>query len=153
MERYGVYQVWHKKTGEVFTRVADVEIGNLLGALVLTMHRKDEAWQDLPQVTALVAPTRSTEFGDRIVDPDGVVYSIERHRFCARFKEIQVSPEVRESGHLSLAGLFAEIRHDTALGKREDAHYYGDAFRQILDGKTDPPPPGPVKDNDHDHER
>ncbi len=154
-ERQGTYQVWHKN-GEIFTRVADVNAGNLLAALVFTMHRKDGSWQDHPRVTTLVGPTRSTDLGDRIVDPDGVVYSIDRTGLGASFREVHVSPEVRETGHLSFASLLAEIRNDTAAGKREDAHLpacYGDVFKQILDIRTEHAPPELGKDNEHEHER
>jgi hypothetical protein len=125
-ERPGVYQVWHRN-GESFTKVAEVKGGNLLAAVVLTMNRKDFPWQDNPEVKAFGEPTRSTDLRDRIVDPDGVVYSIERDPLGVRFKEIRVSAELLAHGHLSLAGLRDEIRSDTAAGKCGDAHQYGDA--------------------------
>lgn len=81
------FQVWHKD-GDNFTHVANVRTGNLIGALVFTLNRKDAPWQDYPEVEALVKDARSTTFGDRIVDPDGLAYSI--HNFSgvgAGFRE------------------------------------------------------------------
>ncbi len=72
------FQVWHKE-GDGFTHVANVRTGNLLGALVFTLDPKGGRWQDNPEVEALVRDARGTTFGDRIVNPDGLAYSI--HNF------------------------------------------------------------------------
>jgi hypothetical protein len=54
----------------------------------------------------------------------------------------------REHGHESLAGLFEEIRADEVAGKREGAHWYGrNAFKAILNGKTETPATEMSKDN------
>ncbi len=81
------FQVWHKD-GDGFTHVANVRTGNLLGALVFTLDPKGGRWQDNPEVEAIVKDARNTTFGDRIVNPDGLAYSI--HNFSgvgAGFKE------------------------------------------------------------------
>jgi len=81
------FQVWHKD-GDGFTHVANVRTGNLLGALVFTLDPKGGRWQDNPEVEAIVRDARNTTFGDRIVNPDGLAYSI--HNFSgvgAGFKE------------------------------------------------------------------
>jgi hypothetical protein len=45
---------------------------------------------------------------------------------------------VRQHGHITLAGLLAEIRADEEAGKREDAHWYGtDVFKQFQGGRTE----------------
>jgi hypothetical protein len=55
----------------------------------------------------------------------------------------------KQHGHLTLAGLFAEIRADEEAGKREDAHWYGrDVFEQIRGGKTETPTAEKGKDKD-----
>jgi hypothetical protein len=72
------FQVWHKD-GEGFTHVANVRTGNLLGALVFTLSPKEGHWQDNAEVEALVRNSRSTTFGDRIVSPDGLAYSIHNY--------------------------------------------------------------------------
>ena len=55
-------------------------------------------------------------------------------------------------GHETWSDLFKEIRADEAAGKRDDAHCYGrEAFRKILDGKTEAP--AVVKGKDRDIER
>lgn len=107
------FQVWHKD-GESFTHVANVRTGNLLGALVFTLSPKDGHWQDNPEVEALVKNARATTFGDRIVNPDGLAYSI--HNFSgvgagfmaadppnlkARFSEILKSKQSRPPGERS----------------------------------------------------
>ena len=134
-EKSGVYQVWHKE-GRELVHVADVHCGNLLAALVFTLHPKDGHWQDNPQVTALVGNARSTTFGDRIVDPDGTVYSVHNYEeIGAGFKEIMPDLDPLEHGHLTLADLAKEIRDDEALAKREDAHYYPkESLQAIRDG-------------------
>jgi hypothetical protein len=81
------FQVWHKD-GDRFTHVANVRTGNLLGAMVFTLNPKGGHWQDNPEVEALVRDARNTTFGDRIVNPDGLAYSI--HNFSgvgAGFRE------------------------------------------------------------------
>jgi hypothetical protein len=47
---------------------------------------------------------------------------------------------LRLHGHESLSDLFAEIRADEVASRREDAHRYGkEAFKKILDGKSETP--------------
>lgn len=54
---------------------------------------------------------------------------------------------LRLHGHETLSGLFEEMRSDEAAGKREDAHWYGkEAFKKILDGKSETPPSAIAKD-------
>jgi hypothetical protein len=56
-------------------------------------------------------------------------------------------PFWKEHGHESLSGLFEEIRADEAAATREDAHWYGrEAFKKILDGKTEIPAAEMAKD-------
>ncbi len=73
------FQVWHK-CEDGFTHVANVRTGNLLGALVFTLNPKGGHWQDNPEVEAIVKDARSSTFGDRIVNPDGLAYSIDNFR-------------------------------------------------------------------------
>ncbi len=98
------FQVWHKD-GDGFTHVANVRTGNLLGALVFTLDPKGGRWQDNPEVEAIVKDARNTTFGDRIVNPDGLAYSI--HNFSgvgAGFKEAD-SPAV------DMRARFADVLH------------------------------------------
>ncbi len=70
-------------------------------------------------------------------------------------EKVHVVPATHEEpfhkphGHETLAGLFAELRADEAAAKSVDAHSYRtEAFKKILDGKTEPPAAETVKDKE-----
>lgn len=67
------FMVWHR-TPDGPLPVALVEIGNPLGAAVLTTSRADAHWQGNDGVTALVRDAHSTDVGDVIVSPEGVAH-------------------------------------------------------------------------------
>ena len=114
-EESGTYQVWHS-SGESYTPVALVHTGNLLGATVFTISRKDAHWQDGDRVTALVTDGRSTDIGDVIVCPEGVAYEIEATHHGLVFQPIDFPP-LREQ-----AAIFAEWTQDyTAAAERDQA--------------------------------
>jgi hypothetical protein len=98
--------------GTIMSTVPDVFQTHSTGRLPLSP--KEGHWQDNPEVEALVKDVRSTTFGDRIVSPDGLAYSI--HNFSgvgagfmsadppdlkARFSEILKSKQGRQVGERS----------------------------------------------------
>jgi hypothetical protein len=109
----GRYEVWHRE-GDDFMAVASVRVGNLLGALVFTMNRKDAPWSDNEQVTALLQNARSTDLGDVIVDPEGVAYQVQNTQHGLVFRPIDF-PQHREQ-----RALLAEWEADYVAARERD---------------------------------
>lgn len=105
------FQVWHKDD-EGFTHVANVRTGNLLGALVFTLSPKGGHWQDNPEVDALVKNARSTTFGDRIVSPDGLAYSI--HNFSG------IGAGFKAADHPDVRARFSELLRSRQNGSKSE---------------------------------
>jgi hypothetical protein len=87
-EPSGTYQVWHRD-GDWFRHVANVECGNLLGALVLPCLPSESQ-----RVTKMVAELRPFRHGDVIVNPERVAYEIYEHEmYGSAFREIDFGQE------------------------------------------------------------
>ena len=69
------YQVWHQD-GDRYRKAAEVEIGNVEGAAILTAFRV-EKWPEYPSITPEPGEQRPTTFEDIIIDPQGVEYRFE----------------------------------------------------------------------------
>ncbi len=121
---------------------------------------------DLPSADTLVAKLQA--FGDQF---EHLATTEDQRKLAAQFnafvgdvkqamlsasnesERLETAPEAesfqKQYGHLTLAGLFAEIRADEEAGKREDAHWYGtDVFKQIRGGRTETPTAEKGKDKD-----
>ena len=138
------FQVWHR-SGERFTPVALVRIGNLLGAVVLTMNSVDAHWQDGDRVTALVPDARSTDAGDVIVSPEGVAYEIKVTPHLGLVFDPIDFPPYRE-----LMALYAEWRADQAAATARDLR---EQYREFLGAaSTQQEPSRAANDNDQDRD-
>lgn len=69
------FQVWHKH-GNRYDKVAEVDIGNVEGAAILTAI-SPESWHGHPQISPMPGNHRATGFGDIIIDAEGVEYRFE----------------------------------------------------------------------------
>jgi hypothetical protein len=139
----GRFEVWHR-SGDEFTPVAAVRIGNLLGALVLTLSRKDEHWENGEHVVALQSDARSTDIGDVIVSPEGVAYEIRATTHGLVFEPIDFPP-YREQ-----MALFSEWRADYVAAAERDLP---ERFRELLGvPRPQPEPPRSANDNHQDRD-
>jgi hypothetical protein len=138
-EPQGRYDVWHKEGGD-YLPVASVNVGNLLAAAVLSMHRVDARWQDGDHVLSGLPNTRSTTIGDVIVNPNGIAYEIATTTFGFVFDPIDFPP------HREQQALFAEWRQDYAAARERDGIA---ALTAVL---NDPPREPPANDNQIDRD-
>jgi hypothetical protein len=74
------YQVWYKED-DLYIHVANVQSAELLGAFMRTQHSFGTAnWHDIEGVEPLQDESRSTFYGDVIIDPEGMefVYTVQK---------------------------------------------------------------------------
>ena len=124
----GRYQVWHNGA-DGFVPVANVQAGNLLAALVLTINRTDAPWAENEHVVALLPNARSTDFGDVVVNSEGVAYQVQKTRHGLVFAMVDFPPQREQKA------LFAEWELDYAAARSRDRKV---AFGQSLGGSPEP---------------